>query len=544
MGEDEVAELALAQRRGGEGTALVALRGVYLHRQLPEHLSGEGVDLAQIGVLVVRGAVFALGSGVERHRAVRLFFENDGRVRIVARVARPHAGERVEVDALQKPGIVHEIAVIVVDGQRVLHARLVGDAGAEHVAVYLRVDGDRPRLRVVVRIELDKIEDGVFAHLQHGIGLAVHERRGVKSVPGALGKRVVAVEEEEQLLVDEAEDARADIYRMAVGLGDALPHVEQRITARVYGDAALDGRADVDGRARGLPVVEVKEVDAPVQRGIDDLRQRPALLFLAHVHDAHDFFRPAHDGALARPAHAAPVVDLADGHAPDDLQLFRVVRDIAVGGAVAVVIAAESGHALHIRVFAGKPHVDLRRAGVGIHALAVLHGDALQAELRWRGNDLARAAQPGADGGHGRSGGGRRGGRARRGGDDCVDRGGRGDGGRHARVRPAAEQRAQQQRQQQRQRRDDGHENEHARRDLRAPRLLFAAALFCLCHLASPFARGAFRPSRRWRQGRWKRAKKKAGHSKLCALMTRHIGRRSDFRQDRSQPGLRVIPRG
>ena len=241
---------------------------------------------------------------------------------------------------------------------------------------------------------------------------------------------------------------------MAVGLGDALPHVEQRITARVYGDAALDGRADVDGRARGLPVVEVKEVDAPVQRGIDDLRQRPALLFLAHVHDAHDFFRPAHDGALARPAHAAPVVDLADGHAPDDLQLFRVVRDIAVGGAVAVVIAAESGHALHIRVFAGKPHVDLRRAGVGIHALAVLHGDALQAELRWRGNDIARAAQPGTDGGHGRSGGGLRGGRARRGGDDCVDRGGRGDGGRHACVRPAAEQRAQQQRQQQRQRRD------------------------------------------------------------------------------------------
>ena len=119
-------------------------------------------------------------------------------------------------------------------------------------------DGDGARLRVVVRVELHQIEDGVFAHLQHGVRFAVHERRGVKSVPGALGKRVVAVEEEKQLLVDEAEDARADIYRMAVGLGDALPHVEQRVAARVHGDAALDGRANVDGRARGLPVVEVK----------------------------------------------------------------------------------------------------------------------------------------------------------------------------------------------------------------------------------------------------------------------------------------------
>src|SRR5699024_4118347 len=120
------------------------------------------------------------------------------------------------------------------------------------------------------------------------------------------------------------------------------------------------------------------EVDAPVQRGVNDLGQRPALLLLAHVHRAHDLLRPAHDGALPRPAHAAPVVDLADGYAPDDLQLLGVVRNIAVGGAVAVVVAAEGGHALHGAVFAGKAHVYLRRARVIIHARAVLHGDALQ----------------------------------------------------------------------------------------------------------------------------------------------------------------------
>lgn len=100
---------------------------------------------------------------IQRHRAVCILLEHDGGVGVVVHIPRPFAGERVEIYALKQAGIVGKITVLVVDRNGVFHARLLRNAGAEHVAVHLGGNGNRTRRRVIIRIEVHQIKYGVFA---------------------------------------------------------------------------------------------------------------------------------------------------------------------------------------------------------------------------------------------------------------------------------------------------------------------------------------------------------------------------------------------
>ena len=179
-----------------------------------------------------------------------------------------------------------------------------------------------------------------------------------------MGLGIAAVEEVQQLLVDQAPDARAAGHLLAVDFVDALAAVEKRHAPRVHRQAALDRRADVDGAAGLQAVLQVEEVDVAVQRGVDHLGQAVLVLLGAgDVHPRAQVRRPADDAGLARPAHAAPGVDDADALLPGHEQPLRVLGDLAVSAAVAVVAAPEGGHALQACVPGGGAHVDLHVRG-------------------------------------------------------------------------------------------------------------------------------------------------------------------------------------
>ena len=208
-------------------------------------------------------------------------------------------------------------------------------------------------------IELDQIENGVFSDLDQGIGLRVDQGRGVEGVPFAQRELVVAVQEIQEALIDQAEDAGADRDGFAVDFVDALPAIEKRIAARVHRYASLDRSPHANRIACGRAVFQIEEIDVAVHGGIDDLDKISLLLlFSIKVHDRTRIFRPTHERALPGPADAAPSGKLADVIGPNDFQFVGIVRNCAPGAAVAIVIAAESRNAVQSKIGIRGSHED------------------------------------------------------------------------------------------------------------------------------------------------------------------------------------------
>ena len=240
---------------------------------------------------------------------------------------------------------------MVVCREGALHAGARGHLGTIPVAVDHRIDGDGLCRHIVLSVQLHAVEQAVLARPQQRIRLGVHQRRAVRGIPAPGGEFVAAIDEQQHAAVDQAEHAHADLHRLAIHRIDALAAVQQRIAARIHGDAALDRRADVDGIPGGLAVLHVKEVNMAIQRGVDHLDQvLLGLLLVIDVHDVARLLRPAHTGGLSRPADAAPLVDAANLLRVHDFQLAGVLRYRSISRGIPEVVAAEGGDALHLRV--------------------------------------------------------------------------------------------------------------------------------------------------------------------------------------------------
>ncbi|MPM42153.1 hypothetical protein SDC9_88815 [bioreactor metagenome] len=341
-----------------------------------------------------------------RSPVCKVRFQNGRTVRIVLGVLHPDDGHRVEVDALQEPVVCTEISIFAQCGDAGFIAEpvlIVGTCrirragcGISHLYDVARVHREFARGCVELRVELDRVQNPVFAGVNQRISFRIHQRRAVVSMPFPQGKFIVLLA---KLIKPGEIDQRirhCTRHLRIICVHIPRTKVQNWISARVKRTSTLERHADHELVARWFTRLQIDKINIAVHCREYDFDKAFLLLCpVVHVHNLFDIIRPLDNQGLTNPAAPRPCLfrvrcaesafQFARLYLPCFGHLAVEHAGNAIVRAVAIVVAAERDNAFRVGIGFVRQELDCLVALEGIHLRAVyFHGgrEPVNARLR------------------------------------------------------------------------------------------------------------------------------------------------------------------